>query len=50
MAYKQQLSKQLALRSKKYLKHFSELKIILQKVTTKNQLRVIEDNICNIER
>ena len=48
--YKQKLSKQLALTSKKYLKHFSELKIILQKVTTKNQLRVIEDNICNIER
>ena len=34
----------------KNIKHFSELGIILQEATTKNQLRVIEINVCNIAR
>ena len=32
----------------KNIKHFSELKIILQEATTKNQFRVIKGYICNI--
>lgn len=34
----------------KNIKHFSELGIILQEATTKNQLRVIEGNYCTIAR